>query len=126
MEKGDTYADFTLEQYGAATVVFDGNQLSHSAKDNEHQRREQKINFPGVNFTIETVFEGIQEEFISKGSNKQQLINLTSYELRKMGCTAIQADGDAEVDIAKAAVTSARTHSTMLIGEDTDLSILIL
>lgn len=44
----------------------------------------------------------------------------------KRGCTVIQTEGDADVDITKAAVNSALEHSTTLIGEDTDLLILLL
>ena len=38
----------------------------------------------------------------------------------------IQAKGDADVDITKAAVDTVHSHSTTLIREDTDLLILLL
>ena len=44
----------------------------------------------------------------------------------RVGCMIIQAEGDADVDIAKAAVNIANAHSTTLIVEDTDLLILLL
>ena len=70
------YADFKNKHHGAATAVFDGDGAGPSIKDNAHQRREKKpINYPVVNFTSETDFEGKQEEFLSRGSNKQQLIS---------------------------------------------------
>ena len=43
-----------------------------------------------------------------------------------MGCTVIQAEGVIDVDIAEAAADTAYAHSTTLIGEDTDLFILLL
>ncbi|KAG1669042.1 Tryptophan 5-hydroxylase 2 [Nymphon striatum] len=121
-----TYADFTSKQYGSATVVFDGYLAGPSIKDNTHQRRGQATIHPIVNFTGETEFEGKKEEFLSRGSNKQHLISLISDELERVGCTVIQAEGDADVDIAKTAVNIANVHSTTLIGEDTDLLVLLL
>lgn len=45
---------------------------------------------------------------------------------RKHGCTVYHADGDADVDIVRAAVSSSRNATTTVIGEDTDLLILLL
>jgi len=132
-KKGDTYgkiarayADFTTKHYGAATVVFDGYGAGPSIKDNTQQRRGQTNSYPTVNFTGETEFDGKRDEFLSIGSNKQQLITLIGDQLKEVGCTVIQAEGDADVDIAKTAVNSTILHSTTLIGEDTDLLMLLL
>jgi hypothetical protein len=46
--------------------------------------------------------------------------------LKQKGCHVIQAEGDADVDIVKAAVSMSGYKSTTLIGEDTDLLILLL
>ncbi|KAG1691496.1 hypothetical protein GQR58_007434 [Nymphon striatum] len=131
--RGDTYgkivkayADFTSKQYGSATVVFDGYLAGPSIQDSTHQRRGQATIHPIVNFTGETEFEGKKEEFLSRGSNKQHLISLISDELERVGCTVIQAEADAGVDIAKTAVNIASVHSTTLIGQDTDLLVLLL
>lgn len=40
-------------------------------------------------------------------------------------CMVFQAQCDAEVDITKAAVNAVQKHSTILIGKDTDLLILL-
>ena len=71
-------------------------------------------------------FSGKKGDFLSRDSNKQGLINLVSDGLRKRGCNVINASGDADVDIVKAAVESSHLHSTTLIGEDTDLFVLLL
>ena len=42
-----------------------------------------------------------------------------------MDCEVIQAEGDADVEIAKAAIAHTRVQSTTLIGEDADLLILL-
>ncbi|KAJ8874795.1 hypothetical protein PR048_022684 [Dryococelus australis] len=60
------------------------------------------------------------------GRNKQQLIKLISQEMVMRSCKIFQAEGDADMDITKAAVNSALDNSTTLIGEDTDLSVLLL
>ena len=58
--------------------------------------------------------------------NKQKLIWILSDELRKRGCTVDNAPGDADVLIIKAVVVKSLQHSTTLIGEDTDLLVLLL
>ena len=103
-----------------ATVVFDGYGGGPSIKDNTHLRRGQNI-YPVVNFTAETEFSGKKDAFLSRDSNKQGLINLISDELRNRNCNVINAPGDADVDIVKAAVVASCHQSTTLIGEDTDL-----
>ena len=69
---------------------------------------------------------GKMDDFLSNGMNKHALINLISGRLREKGCHTIQAEGDAELDIVKAAVAMSAYKSTTLIGEDTDLLVLLL
>ncbi|KAG1714479.1 hypothetical protein GQR58_001251 [Nymphon striatum] len=121
----DCYVDFTLRNYGMATVVFDGYHDEPSVKDSTHQRRQQK-NHPKVSFTPTTVFTGKKEEFLSQGSNKQGLINMISDRLREKGCKVMNAEGDADYDIVQAAIALSEYKTTALIGEDTDLLILLL
>ena len=58
--------------------------------------------------------------------NKQALIKLIANCMQQKGCHVIHAEGDADLDITKAAVTSSSYSSTTLIGEDTDLLVLLL
>ena len=51
---------------------------------------------------------------------------MISDELRERDCTVVNALGDADADIVKAAVEPSRLHTTTLIGEDTDLLVLLL
>ena len=46
--------------------------------------------------------------------------------LRQKGCHVIHAEGDVDVDIVKAAITISSCKSATLIGEDTDLLVLLL
>src|SRR6218665_3942710 len=82
--------------------------------------------YPVISFTAYTEFSGKKDEFLSIGSNEQKLIWLVSDALRKMDCIVRNAQGDADVDIAKAAVETSRLHTTTLIGEDADLLVLLL
>ena len=46
--------------------------------------------------------------------------------MREKGCHTIQAEGYADVDVVKAAVAMSAYKSTTLIGEDTDMLVLLL
>ena len=81
---------------------------------------------PVVSFTAKTEFIGKREDFLSVSANKQTLIRLVTEELEKKGCSVINAAGDAGVDIVKAAVEESQKQSTTVIGEDTDLLVLLL
>ena len=122
----DAYAKFTLDLYGHATVVFDGYSGGPGIKDNTHQRRGANKTANKVNISFATKFVGEKEDFLSNVENKQAMIDLTAKCLQQKGCHVIQAEGDADVDIAKAAVSMSGYKSTTLIGEDTDLLILLL
>lgn len=120
----DAYASFTTKLYGQATVVFDG-YGGPTTKDNTHQRRKTAA-VRKVNITESTKFVGKKDDFLSNETNKQSLIDMIAVRLRQNDCHVVQAEGDADVDIVKAAVSSSRTRSTTLIGEDTDLLTLLL
>ena len=121
----ESYADFTVRHYGQATVVFDGYGEGPSIKDNTHQRRGKNMH-PVVSFTAETQFSCRKEDFLSRDENKAHMIALISTALTERGCHVIQSPGDADVDIVKAAVERSRFCTTTLVGEDTDLLILLL
>jgi len=122
----DDYASFTVEHYGRATVVFDGYEVGPSIKDCTHQRRIGKLNRKKVNITEVTKFAGKKEDFLSNKANKQALIQLIMERMRQKDCDVNQAAGDADVEIAKAAINMSAFKPTTLIGEDTDLLVLLL
>ena len=65
-------------------------------------------------------------EAVVNGMNKHALLQLISGRLREKGCLTIQAEGDAELEMVKAAVAMSAYKSITLIGEDTDLLVLLL
>ena len=81
---------------------------------------------PVVSFTAETEFSGKKEEFLSRDTNKQRLIRMISDQLRERDCIVANTHGNADVDIVKTAVETSLQHTTALIGEDTDLLVLLL
>jgi len=54
------------------------------------------------------------------------MINLISGKLKDKGCEVIHVHRDADVDIVIAATASAKRRGTTLVGEDTNLLILLL
>ena len=121
----ESYAEFTVRCYGQVTVVFDGYGEGPSIKDSTHQRRGKNLH-PIISFTAETEFSGKKEDFLSRDKNKADMIAVISTALTKRGHHVIQSPGDADVDIVKATVERSRHCTTTLVGEDTDLLILLL
>ena len=121
------YAAFPIKHYGKATVVFDSYGNKADRKDCAHHHRYSKnVNAKKVNITLEAKFVGKKEDFLSNKENKQALIWLIMNIMQQRGCTVLQAEGDADVEIVKTAVTMSAFKSTSLIGEDTDLLVLSL
>ena len=134
-EKGKTYgqiaeayANMACSRYFRPTVVFDVYEEKPSTKDCTHMRRNPgQHQHPEVGITSTTTFlSNKKEDVISNSKNKDQLIKLVQGRLLAKNCQVQQVSGDADVAIAKAAVEEAETKSTTLIGEDTDLLVLLL
>ena len=58
--------------------------------------------------------------------NKQKFISLLSENLKHAGYSTCHAKGNADVKIVDTAITKARDQRTVLIGEDTELLVLLL
>ncbi len=63
--------------------------------------------------------------FLGNKKNEQQFINILSKELKKKHCQVYHAAGDADVLILQKTVECAATTNTVLVGDDTDLLILL-
>ncbi len=66
-----------------------------------------------------------KEHFLANNTNKQELINMLGNQLEQNKCTVHHAPGDADLLIVQKAVESAVTVDTVLVGDDTDLLILL-
>ena len=82
--------------------------------------------YPKVDITTDTKCVGNIGDFLQNTSIKQKIIGLITDKLRQCGCAVVQAENDADVDIFKAAVAVASSKSTTVVGEDTDLLVLLL
>ena len=67
-----------------------------------------------------------KDEFLSNQVNRQKFINLLSENLEHAGYSTRHAKGDADVMIVDTAISKARDQTTVLIGEDTDLPVMLL
>eukprot|EP00745_Piridium_sociabile_P028802 TRINITY_DN4651_c0_g1_i5.p2 TRINITY_DN4651_c0_g1~~TRINITY_DN4651_c0_g1_i5.p2 ORF type:complete len:121 (-),score=26.75 TRINITY_DN4651_c0_g1_i5:728-1090(-) len=72
------------------------------------------------------VFSDAKEIFLSNGHNKQRFINLLSTALHKCGFETSHAQDDADCLIIKESLEAARQGTVAVVGEDTDLLVLLL
>jgi hypothetical protein len=130
--RGKTYSDICRQytnyvrgRYGQPIVVFDGYSEGPSIKDSTHQRRAGAFVGATVHFTEEMVFVSKKDEFLSNKGNKQRFINLLSDHLEQAGACVKHAGGDADLLIVQTTVTAADQSITTLVGDDTDLLVLL-
>ncbi|WAR15643.1 LOW QUALITY PROTEIN: hypothetical protein MAR_005748 [Mya arenaria] len=119
------HMQYVTRKYGEAIVVFDGYEGT-STKDMTHQRRAGGSTGATVTFDEDMPVTMKKEEFLANSTNKQQFINMLSGHLQKNTCQTFHAPGDADLLIVLKAVESATTRNTVLIGDDTDLLILLI
>jgi len=118
------YVQYVANKYGKATVVFDGYQNGPSTKDGTHQRRAGAYG-PTVNFDSTMIAKLKKEEFLANKESKQKFIHLLGNKLQQSGCSTIHAGGDADLLIVQTAIQSSRSITTVIIGDDTDLLVLL-
>jgi hypothetical protein len=67
-----------------------------------------------------------KDDFLANNTNKQRFVNMVSAYLQTTNCLTYHAPGDADLLIVPKAMDSATTRDTGLIGDDTDLLILLI
>ena len=119
--------DYVIKRYGeGTTVVFDGNYGKPSRKDTTHVRRTKGKQGIAVHFTGKMRLNMKKTDFLTSPDNKQQFLEMLGIEMNEAKLQAIQSSGDADVLIVQIAIRLAVTRPTVVIGEDTDLLILVL
>lgn len=63
--------------------------------------------------------------FLSNNTNKQRFINMLGSYLEKKKYNVYHAPGDADLLIVQKAVESSTVMDTVLVGDDTDLLVLL-
>ena len=125
-EIASTYAKFVEKHYENATVVFDGYLTGPSTKDNTHARRSTLSESKKINFDPRMKFSGTQKNFLSNSENKARIIRLIGNHLEKANCSVIYCKDDADVDIAVTACKSFLSNNVTVVGEDSDVLVLLL
>jgi hypothetical protein len=121
----ESYIQFVQSNFCSAIVVFDGYECGPSTKDSTHERRATGIVGTEVRFSDATRFRGKKKIFLANNKNKQQFIHLLSAKMNEAGIQTSHATGDADVLIVLTAVRSSMSRYTVLIGDDTDLLVLL-
>ena len=119
------YTEYVSKKYGSAIIVFDG-YPSKSTKDMTHQRRMKGLASTTVTFTEAMPLTMKKAQFLSNKENKQRFINMLSEKLVETNIRTYQASEDADLLIVQKAVESASRVDTVLVGDDTDLLVLLI
>ena len=122
----DAYVSYVDKHYGkAAMIVFDGYRCGPTTKDAEHERRASKM-MAHVKLSNENIAKGPQAAFLTNKENKAELINLLKSAFKKTGHHCLQASGDADCFIVKAALESSLLEETTVVCDDTDIFVMLL
>ena len=123
----DSYCKFVKNQCGEnAVIVFNGYSDKPSTKDITHQRRSRGKQYATIHFTSEMKVKGKKEDFLSNLRNKKRFIDMLIFHLTENGITVVQAEGDADLLVVEEALKAVKSMDTVVVGEDTDILILLL
>ena len=90
-----------------------------------YQRRSNGNAGTTVTFTGDTPVTLKTDPFLAYRKNRQRFIFMLSEELTKKNCETHHASGDADLLIVQKAVQSVTFCNTVLVGDDTDLLVLL-
>ena len=79
-----------------------------------------------VKFTEDMTLTLKKDLFLKNKESKQAFIKMLGKELQSFGLRVFHADDDADVLIVKKAIEVSQTANTAVIGDDTDLLVLLL
>ena len=123
----DSYMDYVIKRYGEGTaVVFTGYDGRPSTKDTTHVRRTKGKQSIAVLFTGEMRLNMKKTDFLTNLDNKQRFLEMLIIEMNEAKLQAIFNRLVMRFLIVQTAIRSAVTRPTVVIGEDTDLLILLL
>ncbi|XP_069112197.1 uncharacterized protein [Argopecten irradians] len=133
--KGDTfsavcqqYLEYVQRRYTDSVIVFDGygNENRQSTKATTHYRRSKGVVGQRVHFTEDMPCRIKKESFLSNEENKQAFLNLLGAKFAEKGIENIHSEGDADKLIALTGIERSSSNNVVVIGEDTDLLVLLL
>ena len=118
------YTEYVARKYIDAIAVFCGYE-NMNTKDMIHQRRSKGKDGATVMVAANMTTTVKKDQFLANRKNKQQFIFMLNTELEKSNCKTYHALGDTDLLIVQKAVQPATTSKTVLVGEDTDLIVLL-
>ena len=127
------FADLVIEQELMSTLKTTGG-LTRGSGMSEVQRAVWLLSMPICSMYKEKMEEIVnktyvtssKEVFLANKANKERFIHILGDTSSAPGYGIIYCEGDADVDIAKTAIGMSEQSDVMVIGEDTDLLILLL
>ena len=78
-----------------------------------------------MDFTCDMVMKSKKEDLLSNKDSKQQFIRMLGQNVEHVLCETRHANGDADVQIVETNVQSAMSCETILVGDNTDLLVLL-
>ena len=120
-----SYVCYVTQRFQQAVVVFDGYLSGPSTKGIPHQRKTKGKSSVEVVFTLHMTLQTKKDFFLSNKKNKQRFIDFLCEALTKNSCTTVCADGDADCMIVAQALESSKSKTTVVVGDDTDLLVLL-
>ncbi len=117
---------YVKRKYTKALVVFYGYNAGPSPKDMTHQRRVGMSSGTRVKFQENMLLTLRKEIFLANKENKQKFINMLAAKLKAEGCEVYHADADADLLIVQKGIEASLEEDTAVIGEDTDLLVLLI
>ena len=120
------YETYVKNKYGIALIVFDdGYDGGASTKDEVHKKRASHSSVrsafePNMKITLK------KDVLLSNLSNRQRFVDQLCEHFANSRVETIKADGDADKLIVCSALDIARTELNVLVGDDTDLLVLLL
>ena len=110
-------------------VVFDSYPQEPTTKDSTHLRRTNQACIR-IRVADDTLLDITKQQFLSNSENKQQFVDYVSSKLAMIpGIECVKARDDADcliVDTAMASSAASPTKCVTVVGDDTDLIVLIL
>ena len=122
----DLYVDYVKSNYKNTVAVFDGYEGGLSTKDTAHLRRTGGCISTPVKFAKDMTLTLKKDLFLKNKGNRQTFIKMLGKKVRGSGFRVFHADDDADVLIVKKATEVSQTANTAVIGDDTDLLVLLL
>ena len=104
---------------------FMGTNKYHQPKDPTNLRRRTKGIGPEVKLSRNAIMSNTKDVFLSNDNNKHKFLLMLGEKLQQSGYTVHHATADADLLIAKTAIDCALTSDKVVIGDDTDLLVLL-